>query len=198
LSDLAEFIERLDLAPANVAGISDGAVIALGLAMTRTHLVRSLVAVGANYCNDEQVLEANALIDPDALAEHPEFADALAGFHDTHRHPGYWRELVTCLKNQYATEPNFTEADLARISAPTLLIAGELDPWGNLNQMLAMRRAIPNVEMLILNHAGMDELLNHAVQHTRASIVGPVVLDFLGRHRSDSSVASDALLAERR
>jgi hypothetical protein len=35
--------------------------------------------------------------------------------------------------------------------------------------------------MLILNHAGMDELSNHVCQYTRADIVGPAVLDFLAR-----------------
>jgi pimeloyl-ACP methyl ester carboxylesterase len=72
---------------------------------------------------------------------------------------------------------------------PTLLIAGETDPWGNLDQMLAMRRAIPHSEMLILNHAGMDELSNHACQYTRADIVGPIVLDFLARHGDGAQIS---------
>ena len=182
-ADVAAFIAQLGLAPAHVAGVSDGAVIALTLGMTRPELVRSLVLVGANYYNDEQVREANAVIDPDVLErEHPEFAAALAGFHDPHHHPGYWRELVGQLQANLAVAPAYTEADLRRIPTPTLLIAGETDPWGNLDQMLAMRRNIPHAEMLILNHAGMDELANHCVQETRADVVGPVVLDFLGRH----------------
>jgi pimeloyl-ACP methyl ester carboxylesterase len=57
--------------------------------------------------------------------------------------------------------PAYTEADLGRIAAPTMLIAGETDPWGNLEQMRAMRRSIPCTEMLILNYAGMDPMSNH-------------------------------------
>ncbi len=79
-------------------------------------------------------------------------------------------------------EPNYTEADLRRIPTPTLLIAGETDPWGDLDQMLAMRRSISDSEMLILNHAGMAALDNHVVQYSRADVVSPVVLDFLARH----------------
>ena len=37
-------------------------------------------------------------------------------------------------------------------------------------------------ELFILNHAGLDGDAGHAVQHTRADEVGPVVLGFLGRH----------------
>ena len=33
-----------------------------------------------------------------------------------------------------------------------------------------------------LNRAGMDPMSNHIVQLTRADVVGPAVLEFLGRH----------------
>ena len=81
-------------------------------------------------------------------------------------------------------EPNYTEADLRRIPTPTLLIAGETDPWAHLDQMLAMRRSIPDSEMLILNHAGLDAMDNHVVQFSRADVISPVVLDFLARHEA--------------
>jgi pimeloyl-ACP methyl ester carboxylesterase len=76
----------------------------------------------------------------------------------------------------------WTEDDLRRIPIPTLLMMGEADFALSLEQMLEMRRSIPNSEMLILNHAGMDGLDNHRVQHTRADVVGTVMFDFLGRH----------------
>lgn len=191
--DVAAYIDQLGLAPAHVAGMSDGGIIALALGMTRPDLVRSLVCVGANYTNDEQTTAANAGIDAEVLErEHPEFAEMLAGFHDPHHHPGYWRELVGQLKANLAVAPAYTEADLARIHAPTLLIAGETDLWGNVDQMVTMRRVIPRSEMLILNHAGMDWLSNHVVQFSRADIVGPVVLDFLGRHGELSQDQAEA------
>ncbi len=98
------------------------------------------------------------------------------------------------LRALLAPEPAFTEADLGRIPVPTLLIAGEADrfasldwPWmpdqmGSLDQILAMRRSIPRSELLILNHAGLAGDAGDAVQHTRADLVGPVMLEFLGRH----------------
>jgi pimeloyl-ACP methyl ester carboxylesterase len=189
-ADVAAFVERLGLAPAHVAGVSDGAVIALTLGLTRPELVRTLVLVGANYYNDDQVREANALFDAAVLErESPEFAAELARRHDPHHHPGYWRELVGQLQANIAVAPAYTEADLRRIPVPTLLIAGEADPWGNLEQTLAMRRNLPHAEMLILNRVGTDPLANHCVQHTRADVVGPVVLDFLSRHGCSDGLA---------
>jgi pimeloyl-ACP methyl ester carboxylesterase len=113
--------------------------------------------------------------------------------HDPHHYPGYWRELVGQLRAMLAVEPAFTEADLARIPVPTLLVAGEGDRFasldripsadqaGSLDQILTMRRSIPRSEMLVLNHAGMDGDAGHAVQHARADVVGPIILEFLGR-----------------
>jgi pimeloyl-ACP methyl ester carboxylesterase len=81
--------------------------------------------------------------------------------------------------------------DLRQISMPTLLIMGESDFAVSLEQMLSMRRSIPNAEMLILNQAGMDGLDNHRVQFTRPDVVGAVVLDFLDRHAGAAAPAAD-------
>jgi 3-oxoadipate enol-lactonase len=53
--DVCAFIERLDLAPAHLGGVSDGGITALVIGMTRPDLARTLVTVGPNYDNDEQV-----------------------------------------------------------------------------------------------------------------------------------------------
>jgi pimeloyl-ACP methyl ester carboxylesterase len=128
-SDVAALIAQLALAPAHLAGVSDGGIVALTLALARPALVRSLVCIGVNYTNDEQCTAANAIFDAGALErEHPEFAQALAAFHDPHHHPGYWRELVGQIKANLAVSPALTEAHLRRLQTPTLLIGGETDP----------------------------------------------------------------------
>jgi len=141
------------------------------------------VLVGANFRNDEQVDAANGFLDALLREGEPRgYAHTLAEVHDPAHHPGYWRELVGQVRANAAVAPAYTEADLALVRAPTLLNSGETDPWGNLDQMLAMRAAIPDAEMLVLNRGGMDPMSNHIVQLSRADVVGPVVLDFLARH----------------
>jgi pimeloyl-ACP methyl ester carboxylesterase len=167
-------------------------VIALTLDMARPDLVRSLVCVGANYTNDAQTRDANALFDAEVIAQElPEFAEGLAAFHDPHHHPGYWRERVEQIEANIAVNPGYAEDDLRRIRAPTLLIAGETDPFANLDQQLTMRRAMPRAELLILNDVSLDPLSSHLVQHTRPDIVGPVILDFLGRHGRSTTLGAD-------
>jgi pimeloyl-ACP methyl ester carboxylesterase len=190
--DIAAFIEQLDLAPTHLAGFSDGATVGLVLGMSRPTLLRSLVCVGANYCIDDHLRRGLELFDAETLQrESPEFAAELARRHDPHHHPGYWRELVGQVRANVEAELVWTEKDLRGIPVPTLLIMGEADFALSLEQMLEMRRSIPNAEMLILNHAGMDGLANHRVQFTRADVVGPVILDFLDRHAGATALAAD-------
>lgn len=174
--DIAAFIEQLGLAPAHIAGMSDGGIIALDIGIRRPELARTLIPLGANYRVDDTIRQVVGTLDADALErEHPEHAAAMSAAHDIGKHPGYWKELLPLVAQNAATNPDWSEADLRRIPNPTLLIAGENDPFANTDQMIAMKRNIPNAEWLIVNHAG------HTVQHEHPEIVGPRVLDFLAR-----------------
>ena len=176
-SDVCAFIEQLGAGPAHIGGVSDGGIVALVVGMRRPDLARSLVAVGPNYFNDAQVLEANRFAAEETVDDWPpEVRETMAARHDRNKAAGWWRELFRQLRENLAVNPAYTEADLARIPNPTFLIAGEDDLWGNLSQMTAMRRHVPHSELLIVNHAP------HEVQHTHPWIVGPQVLDFLARH----------------
>lgn len=173
--DVCAFIEQLELGPAHIGGVSDGGIVALEIGMTRPELARTLVTVGANYYNDDLVIAANQ--DIASVEEmNPDWAADLARRHDRNKGEGYWRELVRHLSENLEGNPAYTDEDLQKIPVPTLLASGEDDPYGNLNQMVGMKRNIPVSELLIVNHAP------HEIQHSHAWIVGPVVMDFLSRH----------------
>lgn len=175
--DACRFIEQLDAGPVHIGGVSDGAITALRIGMTRPDLARSLACVGANYHNDALVEEANGFADLEAMQrDNPDYPDQYAAVHDRNKGPGYWRELFRQLAENLALNPAYTERDLQQIAPPTLLISGENDLWANVDQMVSMRRNIPNSEMLIINNAG------HTVQHSHPGIVGPAVLDFFERN----------------
>jgi pimeloyl-ACP methyl ester carboxylesterase len=176
-ADVCAFIEQLGLAPAHIGGVSDGGIVALHIGMTRPDLARTLVTIGANYYNDDLVNEANSFADLARIdASDQIWAADLARRHDRGKGEGYWRELMRQLAENLAVNPAYTDDDLKRIPLPTLLASGENDPYGNLNQMVGMKRNIPTSELLIVNHAP------HEIQHSHAWIVGPVVMDFLARY----------------
>jgi pimeloyl-ACP methyl ester carboxylesterase len=158
--------------------------------MTRPDLLRSLVTVGAFYATDESVRATAQGLDSAAFErDEPEFAAALAESHDPHHAPGYWRELVRQVRGSIDDEPGYAEADLRRISVPTLLVVGEADDFDILEQTLTMRRTIPHSELLVLNEVPGE---NHLVQSSRADLVGPVILDFLQRHAGLGAPAASA------
>jgi pimeloyl-ACP methyl ester carboxylesterase len=175
--DLAAFITQLGCGPVHIAGMSDGGIVALDFGIRRPELARTLIPLGANYCVDDTIRRVLTGPDPDTIErEQPELAAQIAAGHDRGKPAGYWKTLMPLVVHNAATNPSWTEDDLRRIPNPTLLIAGELDPFANTEQMIAMKRNIPNAEWLIVNHAG------HTVQHSHPEIVGPRILDFLARH----------------
>jgi pimeloyl-ACP methyl ester carboxylesterase len=181
--DVVALIESLELAPVHIVGFIDGGITALTIGMRQPELLRSIVAVGANFRIDDHVRAAIELLDADIIEQHePEYAELLAAFHDPHHEPGYWRTMVRHNAENLLENPAYSEDDLRQITAPTLLITGESDLACNISQILAMKRSIPNSEMLLVNHADADWVNNHTVHDTRAEVVGPVILDFLARH----------------
>ena len=100
----------------------------------------------------------------------------LAARHDRNSEPGWWREPYRQLGENSASYPAYSKDDLARIPNPLLLIAGGGDLRGNLDHLVDVRKAIPNVELLLIDHAPRE------VRYTHSRIVGPRGLDFLERN----------------
>lgn len=130
--DIAGFLVALDIASSHVAGISDGGVLALDLALRRPEAVRSMTVIGTNFCVDERTLGAAAGLEPEAIqAAAPAAAAEFAARHDPANYPGYWKDLIAHIKANNAVNPSWSADDLARIACPALLIAGENDPFAN-------------------------------------------------------------------
>jgi pimeloyl-ACP methyl ester carboxylesterase len=175
--DIAGLVDALELGRVHVAGISDGGVVALDLALRRPDVTRTIVVLGANYSTHDGIRAYGASLDPAAIEEAaPDAAAAFAARHDQGKEPGFWKELLRQIVENNSANPTWTEADLRQIACPTLLVAGENDPFATLEQMTTMKREIPDAEWLIVNHAG------HPVHFEHPEIVGPRILDFLARN----------------
>jgi pimeloyl-ACP methyl ester carboxylesterase len=175
-ADIAALIARLELGPAHVAGFSLGGIMGLELALARATPLRSVIGIGTNYTTNEKSRIAYLGLDPDRIEqEDPVWAADLARRHDPLYKPGYWRDLLRGVLAQLL--PRVREVtDLEGITVPTLWIAGENEPFFELDQVLAMKRHIPGAEILIVNNAAHDP------QGTHPHLVGPVIADFLSRN----------------
>jgi len=174
--DLAGLLDALGIARAHFCGFSDGAITLFSFALRWPERVRSLILAGAQYTNDERTLGMLDRMTPERIEERrPDWAAELAQLHDEHHEPGYWQNLLRQMSPIWRVQPDFTLAQLGQIAAPTLLIAGERDNFGHLDQQVAMRRALPNAELCIAPVAG------HFVMNDQPGLFRLVALDFLQR-----------------
>jgi pimeloyl-ACP methyl ester carboxylesterase len=170
--DIAAFIGALGLEKPLVAGWSDGGQIALEMGIHYPDLVSAYVVGGAFYKLTEQYrqaiigigMEGPGQINLDMLKSvFSEWHDGIA-------------EQARQLSVPFWTEPNFSPAEFARMTAPTLILLGDRDQAIPVEQAVEMYRQLPNAELAIVPGAdhffsgvGM-EAFNHAV------------LEFLSRH----------------
>ncbi|MDR1110575.1 MAG: alpha/beta hydrolase [Deltaproteobacteria bacterium] len=129
--DVVGFIRKLDLGQVFVVGFSDGAIIALMVAMGHPGLIRRMVLLGPNMSPDDLTDEAR------------EFIQGLAEEHDSR------------LFRMILSEPNLLPADLARIDTPSLLVFGQNDLFKP-GTAAAMAQALPNSTLKIM--PGHDHL----------------------------------------
>lgn len=123
--DLAEFLRVLKIAPAFVAGHSNGGNIALVLALEHPAVVKKAVVMAANaYVSDDLLRYAEDKWS-DRISEG--WGKELAEQHDPLRYPGYWRELMDRTGWEIARAPNYTPEELARSRTPILVIQGADD-----------------------------------------------------------------------
>jgi len=176
VGDLVALLDTLGIARAHFCGFSDGAITLLYFALRHPERIYSLTLAGAQYTNDERTLALLAKMTPERISVRlPEWAVRLTTLHDTHHGPGYWQQLMRQMQPLWTIQPDLALEQLAEIAAPTLLIAGERDGFGHIDQQVSMRRAIPHAELCILPAAG------HDVLNDQPELFRLAALDFLRR-----------------
>ncbi|MGI5455618.1 alpha/beta fold hydrolase [Streptomyces sp. CA-249302] len=170
--DTVDFIETVVGGPAHLVGWSDGGIVALLVALARPDLVRKIVAIGANFRPAPEISAGPNMLD-ELTADDP----GLAPLRDMYQAvtpdgADHWAVVVAKLKDMFAREPDLTPEDLARITAPTLVLTGDDDVM-TLEHTAALYRAIPDAQLSVIPGA------SHAVPLEKPAEVNRIVLDFL-------------------
>lgn len=140
-ADTIGFIEEVIAAPVLLFGVSDGAVVALTVAMRRPGLVRRLVLAAGIFHRDgwhDGVLDGEP---PDFLrASYEELSPD---------GPGHYPAVVAKLAALHAHQPAFTPADLGQVGCRTLVLVAD-DDEVRLEHAIAMYQAIPDAELAVI------------------------------------------------
>jgi pimeloyl-ACP methyl ester carboxylesterase len=163
--DIVKLLDQLNIRQTDIVGWSDGGIIGLDLAMHHPERVGRVVAIGANY-------------DVDGLQEKPDL-DAPAppiprSYARNAPDPAHWAALFRKVVTMWATQPHYTIANLGKINAPVLVIAGEFDVIKRAHTD-QLAQAIRNAEEVIIQGG------THDVVSDQAAAVNARILAFLAR-----------------
>ncbi len=169
--DTVAFMAAMGIARAHIVGWSDGGIIGMIMAMRRPDLVRTLVSIGGNFHYDGLTTEFRESM----LAWTPEtFFQPLVELHGrmSPDGPEGFRVMLKKVVENATTGPTLTPADLAKIAAPTLVLAGD-DDCCTLEHTIELYRSVPNAQLCIVPGA------SHTVLLEKPDLTNRVILDFL-------------------
>jgi pimeloyl-ACP methyl ester carboxylesterase len=167
--DTIAFLEQVVGGPADLVGHSDGAFIAMLVAMQRPELVNRLVMISGGYNKSGEALPGMELdvdqvvpflgpaygeVSPDGEAHFPVVAAKIA-------------EMAR-------TEPNLDVSELARVGRRALVLFAD-DDLMTLSHAVQMYDALPDAELAVVPGT------SHFLTQEKPDLVNAIVLDFLTR-----------------
>lgn len=168
-SDVLALMDQLGIQKADIVGWSDGGIIGLELAIRHPERLNRVVAYAANFDPTGVRLDIgqNAYFNA-YIARAAEDYQALSP------HPERWDAFLANITNMWATEPNYTEAQLKGITTPFLILDGEEEEAIDLNQTKLMALLIPGAKLELMPGTG------HFAMFEQPELFNRIVLDYLG------------------
>jgi pimeloyl-ACP methyl ester carboxylesterase len=164
--DTIRFLEQVVGGPARLLGVSDGATVALLVALGRPDLVQQLVVVAGVFHHDGWWPEA---IDPDN--EPPAFLeDSYADLSPDGA--AHYPVVVEKLAHMHQIEPTLTADDLGAIRCRALVMLGD-DDEVRLEHAIALYRAMPDAELAVIPGT------SHGLLVEKADACNKIIVDFL-------------------
>jgi pimeloyl-ACP methyl ester carboxylesterase len=164
--DTIAFLQTVVQRPAHLVGCSDGAIVALLVALHRPDLVRKLAFVAGVFHHDGW---APGVLDPDT--DPPGFLERFYA-EISPDGPAHYPVIVEKLAQMHAREPTLTIADLRRIRARTLVIVGD-DDEVTLEHAVTLYRSLPDGELAVIPGT------SHGLLVEKAALCNTMIVDFL-------------------
>lgn len=169
--DTAAFIDSVLGGPVHLVGWSDGAILALMLALGRPELVRKLVLIGGAV---DVSAYAPEWLEATRLPADSEVYQPFRAVYDviSPDGPDHWPVVFDKMTSMWRSEPHMSLADLAGIRSRTLVMAGD-DDLVSLEHTLALYRTIPDAELVVVPGT------SHLAPIEKPELVNRLILDFL-------------------
>jgi pimeloyl-ACP methyl ester carboxylesterase len=144
-SDVSAVMDALHIEKAGLVGWSDGAVIALILAMKAPIRVAGVFFFACNMdpSGAKQIMELSPIL-ARCLGRHAKDYAQLSAT------PDQFEAFADAVGLMMKTEPNYSESDLAQISVPVAIVHSEHDEFIKREHAEYLARSIPNAEFVDL------------------------------------------------
>ena len=165
--DTIAFLEAVIDRPADLVGHSDGAFVAMLVALHRPDLANRLVMIGGGFDKSGEAM-------PDAGFDADEVVGSLGKAYGEVSPDGeaHFPVVVAKFAELMKNEPHLDVAELGRISARSLVVFADDDVM-TLEHAVQMFQALPNAELAVV--PGTSNFLTQEKPH----LVNAIVLDFL-------------------
>jgi len=181
VDDLESFIDALGLPTFHLVGFSMGALTALRYATLHPARLRTMIVVGITTQREPRTSVARRLMDPERIERHdPGWAAELARRHDPVQGDGAWRRLLPAIVDDVAAQPLLGPRELRRIEVPTLVVAGDRDPFVPVDHAWGLVRQLPDARLFVAPDCG------HEVMVRRPALFNEACAGF---YRSTEAVA---------
>ena len=170
-ADTIAFMEAVGLERADCVGWSDGAAVALRVALRRPDLVRRLVLIGQPVNSANVPAPARSELKEQGIGVLPPFLRDLYAAVSPDG-PEHFETVFEKLSPSWLADDELRLADLEAVQAPTLVMAGERDVL-TAEHAAEMLDALPDGRLEIV--AGTS----HGLPMEKPDVTSRIVLDFL-------------------
>jgi pimeloyl-ACP methyl ester carboxylesterase len=165
--DTIAFLEQVVGTPADLVGHSDGAFVAMLVAMQRPELVNRLVLISGGYNKSGEAM-------PDMEFDVDQMVEFLGPAYGEVSPDGEAHFPVVAAKigEMAKAEPNLDVSELAKVRQRTLVVFSD-DDLMTLNHAVDMYHALPNAELAVVPGT------SHFLMQEKPHLVNAILLDFL-------------------
>lgn len=162
-SDYLALLDFLKIDKVDLVGWSDGGIIGLDIAMHHPERLDHLFAQAANITTDG--------VDP-GVGTNAVFGSYISWMGEEYVKmsptPDQFDAFVAQISNMWASEPNWADADVAKITTPTAIVLGDHDEAITRAHTDRMAALIPGAQEVILQDASHFAMLQAPAEYTAA------------------------------
>jgi len=161
--DTLALLDHLRIDRVDIVGWSDGAIIALDIALRVPERLRKVVAYGVNFdLSGYRTGEAIQNAGMDLV-----FTESPKRYREQSPHPERWDEFMANLQLLYRSEPNWTGDEMRSIQTAILVLDGVDEEVIDINHVRLLAHLLPNARLFLMPGTGHFAMVDQPEEFTR-------------------------------